>query len=38
MLGEEGEDVQALEQFLGKEISFKSDSNLSPEHYEIALL
>lgn len=38
MLGEEGEDVQALEQFLGKEISFKSDSNLAPEHYEIALL
>jgi ribonuclease G len=38
MLGEEGEDVQALEQFLGKEISFKSDPNLSPEHYEIALL
>jgi ribonuclease G len=38
MLGEEEEDVQALESFLGKEISFKSDSNLSPEHYEIALL
>lgn len=38
LLGEEEEDVQALEQFLGKEISFKSDSNLSSEHYEIALL
>jgi len=38
MLGEEGEDVAALESFLGKEISFKSDSNLAPEHYEIALL
>jgi ribonuclease G len=38
LLGEESEDVAALETFLGKEISFKSDSNLSPEHYEIALL
>jgi ribonuclease G len=38
MLGEESEDVTALETFLGKEISFKSDANLSPEHYEIALL
>ncbi|MCF7822047.1 MAG: ribonuclease E/G, partial [Mariprofundaceae bacterium] len=38
MLGEESEDVAALEIFLGKEISFKSDANLSPEHYEIALL
>lgn len=38
MLGEEGEDVTALEKFLSKEISFKSDSNLAPEHYEIALL
>lgn len=38
LLGEEEEDVQALEQFLGKQISFKSDSTLSPEHYEIALL
>jgi ribonuclease G len=38
MLGEESEDVAALETFLGKEISFKSDANLAPEHYEIALL
>jgi ribonuclease G len=38
MLGEEGEDVAALEQFLHKEISFKSDSKRAPEHYEIALL
>jgi ribonuclease G len=38
MLGEESEDVAALETFLGKEIGFKSDENLSPEHYEIALL
>ncbi|MES0371023.1 MAG: Rne/Rng family ribonuclease [Mariprofundaceae bacterium] len=38
MLGEEGEDVTALEHFLSKEISFKSDSNLAPENYEIALL
>jgi len=38
MLGEEGEDVAALEHFLSKEISFKSDSKLAPGHYEIALL
>jgi ribonuclease G len=38
MLGEERENVTALETFLGKEISFKSDANLAPEHYEIALL
>ncbi len=38
MLGEESEDVAALEVFLGKEISFKSDDSLSPDYYEIALL
>jgi len=38
MLGEESEAVAALETFLGKEISFKSDADLTPEHYEIALL
>ncbi|MDT8376546.1 MAG: Rne/Rng family ribonuclease [Mariprofundaceae bacterium] len=38
MLGEEGEDVAALEAFLDKEISFQSDASLAPEHYEIALL
>ncbi len=37
LLGEESEDVAALEHFLKKEISFKSDPKLSPEHYEIAL-
>lgn len=37
LLGEEGEDVAALEHFLKKEISFKSDAKLAPENYEIAL-
>lgn len=38
MLGEESDDVSALEKFLGKEITLKSDSQLAPEHYEVALL
>jgi len=37
LLGEEGEDVAALEHFLNKESSFKSDAKLAPENYEIAL-
>jgi len=37
LLGEEGEDVAALEHFLKKEISFQSDAKLTPENYEIAL-
>jgi len=37
LLGEEGEDVAALEHFLKKEISLQSDAKLAPENYEIAL-
>lgn len=38
MLGEQSEWVTRLEEFLGKEIMLKSDSQFTPEHYEIALL
>lgn len=38
LLGEESENIGRLEQFLGKEISLKSDANLLPENYEVALL
>ncbi len=38
MLGEQSEWVSRLETFLGKEIMLKSDSQFSPEHYEVALL
>ncbi|MBF0281643.1 MAG: Rne/Rng family ribonuclease [Zetaproteobacteria bacterium] len=38
LLGEESEDVTKLEHFLSKEIVLKSDSQLAPENYEIALL
>ncbi len=38
MLGEESETVAQLEQFLGKEISFKQDAKFEPDHYEVVLL
>lgn len=38
MLGEESEGVSQLETFLGKEITLKSDTQLAPERYEVALL
>ncbi len=38
MLGEESEMVSQLEEFLGKEISFKQDEKLEPDHYEVVLL
>ena len=38
MLGEESEQVAQLEKFLGKQIALKSDSQLDPEHFEVALL
>jgi len=38
MLGEESEQVAKLENFLGKQIALKSDSQLDPEHFEVALL
>ncbi|MDX8396101.1 MAG: ribonuclease G [Mariprofundaceae bacterium] len=37
MLGEESEEIAELEVFLGKQISLKSDSQMTQEHYEIAL-
>ena len=38
MLGEESDMVSQLEQFLGKEISFKQDSQFATDHYEVVLL
>jgi len=38
LLGEESEQVASLEAFLNKQIALKSDSQLDPEHFEIALL
>jgi len=38
LLGEESEQVTRLEEFLGKQIALKSDIQLDPEHFEIALL
>jgi len=38
LLGEESEQVTRLEEFLGKQIALKSDLELEPEHFEIALL
>jgi len=38
LLGEESEQVARLEEFLGKQIALKSDIQLDPEHFEIALL
>jgi len=38
LLGEESEQVTRLEEFLGKQIALKSDLQLDPEHFEIALL
>jgi len=38
MLGEESEQVTRLETFLGKQIALKSDAQLEPEHFEVALL
>jgi len=38
MLGEESEQVTRLETFLGKQIALKSDAQLAPEHFEVALL
>jgi len=38
LLGEESEQVARLEEFLGKQIALKSDMQLDPEHFEIALL
>jgi ribonuclease G len=37
MLGEESDNVSALERFLKKEIVLKSDDKLDAEHYEIIL-
>jgi ribonuclease G len=37
MLGEEGENVAALEAFLGKEIALKSNAELAPERYDVTL-
>jgi len=38
LLGEESDQVTRLEQFLGKQIALKSDIQLDPEHFEVALL
>ncbi|MFQ5581799.1 MAG: ribonuclease E/G [Mariprofundaceae bacterium] len=38
MLGEESENVDRLETFLGKQISLKSDDDFSPDRYEVVLL
>lgn len=38
MLGEESKMVSQLEEFLGKEISFKQDKKLDPDRYEVVLL
>ncbi|MDQ6954621.1 MAG: ribonuclease G [Mariprofundaceae bacterium] len=38
LLGEESDQVVRLEQFLGKQIALKSDMQLDPEHFEVALL
>jgi len=38
MLGEESEQVTRLEGFLGKQIALKSDAQMDPEHFEVALL
>lgn len=38
LLGEEAENINRLETFLGKPIHLTSDPDLSPEDYEIALL
>ncbi|MDQ6964573.1 MAG: Rne/Rng family ribonuclease [Mariprofundales bacterium] len=38
LLGEESEQVRRLEGFLGKTIELKSDDELAPEGYEVALL
>ncbi len=38
LLGEESEQVTRLEEFLGKQIALKSDMQLEPERFEIALL
>ncbi|MDX8397958.1 MAG: Rne/Rng family ribonuclease [Mariprofundaceae bacterium] len=38
MLGEESDQVASLEEFLGKQIALKSDAELDPEHFEVALL
>jgi len=38
MLGEESEQVVRLEAFLGKQIALKSDAQMNPEHFEVALL
>jgi len=38
LLGEESDQVAQLERFLGKTIEIKSDEQLTPESYEIALI
>ena len=38
MLGEESEQVANLEAFLGKQIAMKSDAQMDPERFEVALL
>jgi len=38
LLGEESEQIARLEQFLDKQIALKSDSQIDPEHFEVALL
>jgi len=38
LLGEESENVDRVEKFLGKEISLKSDDDFSPDRYEVVLL
>ncbi len=38
ILGEENEMVSQLEAFLGKEISFKQDTQFAPDRYEVVLL
>ena len=38
LLGEESAQIARLETFLGKQIALKSDAQLEPEHFEVALL
>jgi ribonuclease G len=38
LLGEESAQIARLESFLGKQIALKSDAQLNPEHFEVALL
>jgi len=37
LLGEEGESIERLEEFLSKEITLQSDESFAPEHYEVVL-